>query len=267
MGGSTLERIVALLLRPVVRFGLRHALKIQDLTRVLKTVLLEVAQSELAASGKEVNPSQLSACTGIPRKFIPDLLGQSPSFESSGNFITRLIGTWQRDPRFGRGGKPRVLAFEGAKSEFAQLVHALSADLNPYTILFELERVSAVERTAKGLVLKKKLYLEKDSVAGFNITAEDADNLFNAVEANVIGGDTPRNLHLSTYFDNVPDESMSEIREWLLKEGTKFQERVREHLSSFDKDMNSSQRAKSGRNMIRVGSFSFAAPWKKEIRK
>ncbi len=265
MGESTLERIIALLLRPVVRFSLRHSLKIQDLTKVLKSVLLEVASAELAESGKAINPSQLSATTGIPRKFIPDLLAQAPSFDSTGNLITRLIGSWQRDARFSKRGKPRTLSVEGAQSEFANLVRSVSVDLNPYTVLFELERVGAVERSAKGLNLKKKLYLEKDCVEGFSIAAKDADSLFKAVESNLMDSVEPRNLHLATYFDNVPDQVLPEVREWLLREGTKFHERARAHIATFDKDMNPAQRAKPGRNVIRLGSFSLTIPWKREV--
>lgn len=134
------------------------------------------------AAGRAISVSRLSVMTGLHRPDVIRLYKTKNIYNSRADVITRIIGQWQSDKRFTTTrGKPRALLFEGKDSEFAKLVCAVSADLNPYTALFELERMGTVERTSKGLILQHRMYLPRGSaVEGFELLSRDAEDLISA---------------------------------------------------------------------------------------
>ncbi|MCB0358426.1 MAG: hypothetical protein KDD44_02290, partial [Bdellovibrionales bacterium] len=62
-----------------------------------------------------------------------------------------------------------------------------------------------------------------------------------------------------TEFDRISREAVPQIKRWILKEGTRFQERVRSYLAQFDADTNPDipphQHADA---RVVVGTFSFS---------
>ena len=135
------------LLRPVARFCLNRSIKIQDAGEMLKYAFLEIAKEELQRDAKLVSNSRLSVMTGLHRRDVVRLLLDGVEISESAPLLLRVIGQWQQDSRFAdKKGHPKSLSIEGKKSEFVDLVQSISKDLNPYTVLFELERVGAVRR-------------------------------------------------------------------------------------------------------------------------
>src|SRR5690606_37677168 len=100
----------------------------------------------------------------------------------------RIIGQWQQSARFrSKSGKPRVLSMGGARDEFRALVESVTTEVTPGTILFELERIGAVERVRDGLKLTSRVYLARgDLNTGFRMLQSDIDDLIHAVEGNLI---------------------------------------------------------------------------------
>jgi hypothetical protein len=220
--------------------------------------LLEAAQHQLETEGVEVSNSRLSVMTGVHRKDVASYFTSEKQITSAPDIVTKIIGQWQSDKRFcDKSRKPRVLSFETAQSEFAALVHTVSQDLNPYTILFELERILAVEKTSAGLKLKKLVHKPKgDVVQGLQLLAKDVSDLIAAVEENLYEEPAIPNLHIKTEYDNIPSAAVEEIRDWLLSEGEIFQERIRERLSQYDRDINPDIDDDSSPARIAFGTFS-----------
>lgn len=242
----TPERLfwLQLLLRPLARFCLRHAVQIQDFLEAAKAVFLEAARAEIAAGGEKVNVSRLSAITGMHRRDVMRLSKQTPPKKSNvrwepRNLISRIIGQWQCDRRFtGKNRRPKVLALEAGRAGFRTLVASVSNDLNPGTVLFELERLGVVERSAKGVRLCAAVYRPREDVnEGFRMLAADVETLVRAVEENLVVGQKPPNLHGRTEFDNVRPEAASDIRAWLLERGAAWHREAREYLARFDQDI------------------------------
>jgi hypothetical protein len=232
--------ILRYLLRPVMKFCLRHSLKIQEIIDSCKLELISSAESEIKRSGLKVSISRLSVMTGIHRPDVMRLYGESGSLEPSENLVSRVIGHWQHHPRFLNAQKrPRVLNCEGKGSEFFELVESLSSALNPYTVLFDLERVGAVERTAEGVrLLTKEHIIRADLDRSFGMVSANSDDLIAAVEESVLSSVEPLNLHLTTEFDSVSLKKVAEIKRWLLKEGSEFHTKVRKYLAHADMDLN-----------------------------
>lgn len=247
-----------LMLKPLARFCLRHSLRIQELEEAAKIVLIEAAKEEIERSEEKVNISRLSAVTGLHRRDVMRIFREGRTIEEPRNLVSRVIGQWLNDRRFTTTrGTPRVLVGEGEQSEFHKLVRLLSNDVHPGTVLFELERVGAVERTAKGLRLVASGYVPKGNPKeGFELLSLDTGDLICAVDENVFSpGDIP-NLHARTEYDKIRADMLPKIREWILEEGSEFHRRLRNYLSQFDLDISPDDGYRGKFARVVVGAFS-----------
>lgn len=245
MGGFDLppaRRGLRALLRVIARFCLRHSLRIQDVHEYMKLAFIEEAARESRAQTGRVNISRLSITTGIHRKDIERLYRDAGVREMPKSLAGRVIVEWQTNKRFcAANGRPRVLSVTDDTKGFRSLVLSVSAELNPATVLYELERVHAVERSESGVKLVKQSYVpEGDAEKGFSLLAADADDLVAAVEENILSSAraSAPNLHVKTEFDRVSEDSLEEIREWLLVHGSALQKRFRNFVAKFDCDHN-----------------------------
>lgn len=246
------------LLRPLVRFCLRHSLKLQDCVEILKAVFLEVAEEQLSSAGTAVSDSRLSVMTGVHRRDVVRLGQDEVQQKASPDLLSKVLGHWLGHRKFSTSSKkPRVLSYAGKESEFASLVSSVSQDLNPYTVLFELERTGAVEKTRRGLKLKNRAYIPKgDLKSGFTLAATDVEHLFSCVEENLLSDETMPHLHLRTEYDNISESNASLIKDWLLREGSAFHQRARNFLSHLDLDHNKNASACGKKIRIALGTFS-----------
>ncbi len=250
--------LMELLLRPLVRFCIRHSLRVQDLLESAKTVFLDIAQDEISKTGETATASRLSVITGIHRRDISRLSSPGQERRGGADLITKIIGQWQSDPRFTtKKNEPRILRHSAERDEFSELVRSVSKELNPATILFELERVGTVQRTDRGVQLVLQSYTPRgDLAASFGILADDTDDLIQGVEENVIAEASPPNLHIRTSYDNVRPDAVPEIRRWLLSEGHAFHARARDFISRHDQDINPQADFQGKGEKVVLGSYS-----------
>jgi hypothetical protein len=253
-----LVKILLLLLRPVVAFCLRHSLRLQDIIECSKAVFVELGRRELERGSSKANVSRLSAMSGVHRRDVTRMLKDGPAKNYEKDLITKVVGQWQTDSRFTTSKHlPRVLSISTERSEFNDLVYSVSKDLNPGTVFFELERVGAIESTPRGIKLVIESYVPKgDPVAGFNIWANDAEDLTETVEENVLSEGDIRQFHARTSYDNVRPDAVPEMKRWFGREGHEFHARVREYVSQFDQDINPDPKFKGRGVKVTFSSFS-----------
>ena len=247
-----------LMLRPIIRFCIRRSIKLQDFLQISKTIFVRVAEAEMEQSEVKVSASRLSLMTGVHRKDVAQILSEGPLFKNEKNFITRIIGQWQNDPRFStKSGKPRTLTCQGKNNEFIDLVRSVSNDPNPYTVLYELERLGMVQKTSRGLKLIGTFFNPSmNPTESLKLLASDTDDLITAVEENIEGTEKVPNLHIKTEYDKVSEDAVEKIRNWFIKEGGVFHARARKFLSQFDKDINPDVKGKNCKVRVAVGTFS-----------
>lgn len=249
------------LCRPLARFCVRYSLTFQDISETLKKAFVEAAEESLIRDQQTVNVSRLALVAGLQRKEITRLQNLPPQPDTGASLLSRIVGQWQQHPDYSTfGGIARALSFEGAESEFATLVRSVSKDLNPYTVLFELERIGLVERRESLLALRSGTYQikgEDRAEEAFELLERDSDDLLSAVGCNILESPPIPHLHLRTEYDNVCREALPEIREWLLDRGTTFHEEARSYLAKFDKDVNPRLYQKEGGARVMLGAFSF----------
>lgn len=240
------------MLRPIVRLCLRSSLGIQTLVETAKEVFVELAAEEINRSGERLTASRVSVITGLHRRDVQRLLEGSAPKETQGALVARVIGQWEQDLSFRtKGGAPKVLSTGTSDSEFHRLVETVSKDVNPGTVLRELERIGAVEQTDRGAKLVARAYNVGERVEeGMAILTSDVDDLVVAVEENLLGAVEVPNLHGRTEYDNISSDALPEIREWIFNEGSTFHRKVRDYLSRFDRDINPSVGGKGGARVV-----------------
>ena len=251
---------VLIMLRPILKFCLRHSIKMPDLVECCKLALVELAEEQLKENNVKVSVSRLSVISGITRREVSRIrAGVTQKLEPL-TLPTKIIGQWQHDKRFCRQpGEARVLESEGRDSEFAMLVRSVSRDLNPYTVLFELERIGAVKRSAEGRIeLCESVYGPiKDLKQGAQMIASDVSDLMAAIEENYARAEgTPPNYHLVTEYDNIALEAVPELQRWILIQGSRFHAKVRQYFAKFDKDLNPDLAEEEGGVRFVFGGFS-----------
>jgi hypothetical protein len=252
---DTLLQSIKALLRPIIRFALNHGVKLQEVSELAKAVFIEEGILRLKNEKIPFSMSRLSAMTGVHRKDVTRLYKEGDEIKQDSNLMIRIIGHWQTSNKFVSSGKPKLLNCEGKQSEFADLVYSVSADLNPYTVLFELERSGHVKKINDKVRLESKVFATADIKEGLSILSADISDVMQSVESNLFDKPDVPDLHIRTYFDNIVIAKLPEIRNWLLHRGAKFQRDVREYLTKFDKDCNPEFREDEGGGKIAVGVF------------
>ena len=255
------RKALAKLLIPVVRFALRNSLKQRDVLEYLKIAFVTVAQNELSLIGSQITASKLSAITGIQRKEINRLLDESYRIKRDQDIIARVVGLWQSATEFqDSNGAPKPLQLGKRQGSFVKLVSGVSTDLNPYTVQFELERLGLVHVENQIVTLIKPGYEPSgDLEKSLALLADDSDFLYRAVTENVFENIETPNLHVTTFYDNIPKDKEEEVRTWLLERGASFHEEIRNYLSKLDRDISKEAAQKYPEEpaiSVAVGTFS-----------
>ena len=275
MSNSTAHReqqleFLKAVLRPVAKFCLKRTIKVQEATQLLKVLMLELAEEELKETGGKVNASRLGLLTGIYREDIAKILQDQEAASQEpprANLHARVIGQWEQDRAFRTAhGKPRVLTFEGEDSEFFRLVKRVKQGTYPPTVLAELERSGAVERTKRGLrLIRGGIVWEKGSDAALDLLSRGLGAMMPSAEQNLGKADSIGGAYIRTEYDNISKKHLPEIRRWLVAQTRVFHKKARDYLSRYDVDLNSKLALKdSAGERVIVHSFSLSSPLRDE---
>ncbi|RME60047.1 MAG: hypothetical protein D6780_04095 [Candidatus Dadabacteria bacterium] len=226
-------------LKPLIRVLLSNYIKLNELIEVAKAAYIEVAEEELKKQGLKPSASKIYAMTGVHRKDVARFKKSGEKPQPKDNVIMKIMSQWQNNKKFTtKAGKPKALTFHGTESEFAKLVDTVNGgDLNPYAVLFEMKRIGAVKQVGNKISLVWQDFAPKPTVKeGLEMLAEDTEDLVKAVTENVFKREKTPNLHLKTEFDKIDPDKIPIIKQWLLKEGSRFHKKVSKFLSQFDAD-------------------------------
>jgi hypothetical protein len=146
------------LLLPITRLLVRGGIGIDELVRAAKRAYLSEAVEAVTRQDGKANISRLSVATGMTRKEVSILLGESQqdrrateTRRSGQQRALRVLRGWLTDPRFqNRRGRPGDLPYRGKRSSFSLLVRFYGGDVTPKSVLRELERMGIVDTTSAG---------------------------------------------------------------------------------------------------------------------
>lgn len=225
--------------------------------------MTEAAREIANAPGKtKINPSRISAMTGIYRKEVAKIFKEE-DYEPRGNpgILWRVLAAWETSPEFTTtSGKPRALSYGSEDSDFAELCRFVSTDLHDGTVLFELVRIGAVEKSEQSVKLKKtEESLAENLDQAFELLSQDLDNLTRCVEEGSRAEKRSPHLHLTTNYDNVYQDALPAIRKWLSTEGKRFHKKLRAFIAKYDSDITPDPKGKRPAGAsVAVTAFSFS---------
>ena len=260
MALGLLERFLV----PIVRFCLQRSIVVGDAYEMLKRIYVRLAREEIERSAEKANASRISLLTGLYRRDVQRVLADDITpLRAEPSVLSKVVGQWESDPRYKTSrGPSRVISYEGEGSEFYELVSEISSNVNPGTVLFELERNGAVTRTPRGLkLLRPTEAVREDEQRFFEILAKDLESLHRAAEENFRIRNVAGHLHIRTEYDNIYVGDLPQIREWMLEKGREFHKEVRLYLAAFDKDINRrAQQQDSAGGRVVLTAFSLTDP-------
>ena len=190
---------IARVLRPLVRLMLAHGITFPALTRLLKSIYVEVAERDFALEGRPMSDSRVSLLTGVHRKDVRVLRGAPAVREPVPEAVSlgsQIVARWVGESRWqDRDGVPRVLPRRARRGpSFDALVASVSRqDVKARVVLDELVRLGVVElvdgdavRLRTEAFVPARGFEEKAFYLGRNV----ADHLAACVH-NLEGGEPP----------------------------------------------------------------------------
>jgi hypothetical protein len=170
---------------PLVRWCLKRGIRSSQVEEILRESFVHEAQQEIQNAQGAFSVSKLSVMTGLHRTEVSRLLAGERPDRGSHDILNRVLGLWASSTRYRTAeGVPRDLTHEGLSSEFARLVAEVSKEVTHYPILFELERIGAIEYVANLVRLKVQEYTPRqDHQYGLNLLSLDVVDLASAIEA------------------------------------------------------------------------------------
>ena len=188
---SAMGRALATLLRPIVRFLLKHSFPYSAFEAIAKRVYAQAAMEDFAVPGRKPSVSRASILTGLTRKDVNALLqepwgGIDPN-STHYNRAARVVTGWIRDRQFiGPDGAPRPLTIDGPDG-FSELVRRHGGDVPVRAVLDELTRVGSLHALPDGrLELRQRAFVPSESMLlKLGILGTDVSELIETITHNL----------------------------------------------------------------------------------
>lgn len=261
---QSLVRAILAIARPLVRLLIAKGITLPYLTNLLKSVYVQVAETQFKVEEGAPSVSRLSVLTGLQRRDIKRIQEAPPPDRAPPQALSlgsRLMAIWAGDARYrDSAGKPRPLprsSTDPTTPSFDQLMREVSKDVRPKAILDELLRLGLavmdgdmIHLNAAGFVPQGG-FDEKAYFLGRNV----ADHVA-ASAHNLIGGGAPL-LERAVYYDKLTAASLAHLSNRARELGTEALLAFnREALACADKDAN----APDAEYRMALGVYYFEGP-------
>ncbi|MEA3406247.1 MAG: DUF6502 family protein [Pseudomonadota bacterium] len=216
---TALFKTIKRILRPMVSLMLRQGITYTAFIDLVKATYVEVADKECVIEGKRQTDSRISVLTGVHRKEVKRIreLEEVPlePKERKASLSAQLVSTWLGNPDYiDENGKPLALkrVSEGKEVSFDSMVHLVTKDVHPRSILDEWLNQGMVKLDMEGLVMLQESgyvpdedFEEKLYFAGKNI----GDHL-SVVNHNLTGEAMPM-LDRAVYYQGLSQDSVKTL--------------------------------------------------------
>ncbi len=238
--------IVALrtMLRPLVKLLISQQVHHPYVSNLLKSLYIEVAESEFRLDEKPVTLSRLSVMTGIHRREAKRIREQATVEGGPPSSVTlgaQIIARWIAEPPWvDDTGRPQTLPREAnadSSISFQQLVQSVSVDIHPRSILDEWLRLGVATLDEQDRVqlrtaafVPAKGYDEKAHYIGRNVR----DHMSAAFQN--LCSDAPPCLERSTYYGSLPAEAVPQLATLAREAGQEALLRVNERARAIKQE-------------------------------
>ena len=223
---ESLVKALVAIFRPLVKLLIRHQINHAYVNQLLKSIYVNVAESDFQVSGAEQTDSRISMLTGIHRREVKRLrtpIEDGLVMPENVSVGTQILTAWITDPRFLHKGKPKKLpkSTKGSIIGFDALVSSISKqDLRTKVVLEEWLHHGLVKIDNEGLIaLQTEAFVtetgfdEKAFFFGKNLYAHIA-----AGAHNLAGGQPPQ-FDRSVFYNHLTEDSIFIISGLIEKQG------------------------------------------------
>lgn len=254
---KALRHVLLALVRLLMRFRVVYP----QLTEMLKSAYVDIAEKEFRLGDKPQTDTRINLLTGIHRKDIKRLRSQLSSGIEEPLGVSqsvRIVSRWLSEPTYtDNKGKPLPLPLKSADGPaFESLVQEVCRqDLRPRVILDEWLRLGILSKdTEQNLVLNADAFVpsqgsdEKAFFLGMNIS----DHL-NAASKNLFETPSPF-FERCVYYDELSDDSIEELNELAHKLSMETLTRINDRAAKLkQRDRDSG----GGNKRINVGLYVY----------
>lgn len=213
-----LMKVLARLLRPLVRALIAQGVTAPAFYRLVKQVYVEVAERDFRLGDAPPTDSRISVLTGVHRRDVKTFREDAGAAERAAGAkvttIASVIGRWLSSPdTTDAEGAPKPLPRAAKTGEsFEALARAVSSDIRPKTVLDELERQNLVEIDAEGLVrLKGGAFIgPADLDQKVHFFAENVGDHIAAAVDNLLAEEPPF-MERAVFYNRLRGASVDEI--------------------------------------------------------
>ena len=144
------------LLRPIVRFLLRHGVTWREFSEFSKETYVDVARQAYGIDGRPTNNSRVAMLTGLSRREVSkvrdSILDEDAAGASrGGNRMAQILTGWHVDPEFiGDDGQPNDLHMTGPSGSLSSLLKRYAGDLPHGAIRKEMRQRGLLQELGNG---------------------------------------------------------------------------------------------------------------------
>lgn len=257
----TVQEIISMMLKPIASLVLNCGMTWKEFADLSKSSFVERATADFGIRGRPTNVSRVSILTGISRKEVKrqrDLLAKNGSAgKGKTTDATRVLSAWHHEENYlDKAGKPIVVAQDGPAPSFESLCSKYGGDIPASTMLKELLKTQAVERTDDGN-LRVLLRYYQPTIHDDEILRNAVSRIYDLTETvnnNVFPGKgrTPR-FGGAADNDCIPVSVIPEFKAFLDERGQEFLEEIDDWLTRHAVDTVSVDT-----NCVRIGVGMFA---------
>ncbi len=218
------------LLKPLIKLLIARGITLPYLTRLLKSLYVQVAETDFRLAEKRLSDSRISLITGIHRKEVQKLRAEEiekPEVPANISIGTRLISIWVDSRAYtDKKGAPRKLPLrteDARQPSFEKLVNLASRrDLSPRVVLDELVRMGIatvdddqrVELNVEAFVPDNS-FDEKAWYFGENVSAHVAAGVHNLLD------EQPPFMERSVSYSGLSEQDVDRLEKKINKLGMK----------------------------------------------
>jgi hypothetical protein len=187
---------IAVVLEPVARLMIEHAVDLSSVVEEFKSALVRQAGDRYALDGREASDARVALLTGVHRKDVRrlrNLPNRSQQTKSGISVATAVVARWISDAQFLNFDQtPLRLArspryAESGQPDFSALVASVSTDTSARTVLDELLRLGIVRMEEENYVqlLHTSFVPQKDIAGKFHFLAAGVSDHLSAAVSNL----------------------------------------------------------------------------------
>jgi hypothetical protein len=212
---AALEKVLTPLVRLLIRFNVSHS----EFSEIVRCTYVKVCTADLAVGGEPPTVSRVAVVTGLSRKEVVRLSGDSRIKQSKPsnkpNRALRVITAWLNDPEFvDKKGNPRELPLRGSDGSFVSLARKHSGDIKGRAVLEELLRLNAVEKTEdnKLRLIRQAFVPLGDDAKKIEVMGTCVRDMLDTIGHNIAHGAHDPYLQQQVIYHDIPEDALDEFR-------------------------------------------------------